>query len=116
MRRKHPDIEVWLVEDNAGGHSKAARVVEAERKEECIRKAPHPPNSPDLNMIEGLWDYEKDRTDEYSVGGGTQADIKRAKAVVIREWEQSAEKAQQLCNSFKDRLERCIRAEGDNNF
>ncbi len=44
-----------------------------------ILKASHTPNSPDLNMIEGMWDYRKDGVDEYPVGGGSQADVEKAK-------------------------------------
>ncbi len=48
--------------------------------------------------------------------GGTGENLLKAKVFVTRKWTQSAQKAQQLWNSFKDRLERFFRAEGDNNF
>lgn len=57
---------MYLVEDNAGGHVKASEIIEGYRNEHGILKAPHPPNSP-----EGLWDYQKDRVEEYPTVGGT---------------------------------------------
>ncbi len=81
---KHPDVEVWLVEDNAGEHTKASDVKEKYQKDHRILKAPHPPNSPDLNMIEELWDYEKDRVEEYPMYSGTEEDVEKVKAYVIR--------------------------------
>ena len=53
------------MEGNAGGHPKAADIMEKCQLEYEMLKNPYPPNSPDLNMIEGLWDYEKDRVEEY---------------------------------------------------
>lgn len=96
VKKHHPDQEVFLVEDNAGGHSKAANLMEAFRKQHGILKAPHPPNSPDLNMMEGMWDYPKDRVEEYPVVGGSQADVEKAKDDVRKEWELASGKAKQL--------------------
>lgn len=76
---------MWLIENNEGRHKKARNIMAKYCEENNILKAPHPPHSPDLNMIEGLWDYEKDRVKEYPVFGGTKADIQRAKDYVTRE-------------------------------
>ncbi len=35
-----------------------------------------------MNMIEKLWDYEKDQTDEYKVESGTCEDVSKTKAFV----------------------------------
>lgn len=86
------------------------------REEKGILKAPHPPNSPDLNMIEGMWDYQKDRVDEYSVKEASQEEVDRAKDYVESEWEAASGKAKQMSESFKDRLEKCVKADGDNNL
>lgn len=67
-------------------------------------------------MIEGLWDYEKDRVEEYPVFGGTEADVQRAKDYVTREWLRAGPKAKQLCESFRSRLELCRKYNGDNNW
>lgn len=52
VQRAHSDKEIWLVEDNAALHTKAAEICEKDRRERGILKAPWPPNSPDLNSIE----------------------------------------------------------------
>ena len=54
IQERYPDKEVYLVENNAGGHVNASEIMEEYRNKHGILKAPHPPNSPDLNMIEGL--------------------------------------------------------------
>ncbi len=36
VQDKPPDVEVWLVEDNAGGHTKASDFMEKYRKEHGI--------------------------------------------------------------------------------
>lgn len=56
---------------NVGGHVKASEVIEEYCRKNNIQKTPHPPNSLDLNMIEGLWDYKKDKAEEFPVFGGT---------------------------------------------
>lgn len=116
IQERHPDKTVYLVEDNAGGHAKAGEIMERYRDEHGILKAPHLPNSPDLNMIEGLWDYEKDRVEEYPTFGGTQEDVQRAKDYVTREWQRAGPKAKQLCESFRLHLELCRDKDGDNNW
>ena len=60
VRRANSNGTIWLVEDNAGIHTKAATVMELERERHGIKKALWPPNSPDLHPIENIWDYEKD--------------------------------------------------------
>ena len=102
---RHPDKEVYLEEDNAGGHARASKIMEEYRNEHGILKAPHPPDSPDLDMIEGRWDYEKDRVEEYPTFGDTQDDVQQAKDYVTRRWRRAGPKAKQLCESFRSHLE-----------
>lgn len=116
IRTRHPGKEIGLVEDNAGGHAKAGDVIEKYREEHGILKALHPLNSLDLNMIEGLWDYEKDRVEECPIYSGSEKNVEKAKEYVTREWARDGPKAQQLCKSFRDRLEGCRIHEGDNNW
>lgn len=82
-----------MLEDNAGGHAKAGDVMEKYREEHGILKAPHPPNSPDLNMIEGLWDYEKGRVEECPIYSGSEKNVEKAKEYVTREWVRARPKA-----------------------
>ena len=46
-------VNVLVVEDGAPSHS--SKVAKAAREESGIRSLFHPPSSPDLNPIEGLW-------------------------------------------------------------
>lgn len=67
-------------------------------------------------MIEGLWDYEKDRVEEYPIYSGSEKNVEKAKEYVTRERARAGPKAQQLSKSFRDRLEGCRIHEGDNNW
>lgn len=57
IQGRHLGKKVWLIEDNTRRHSKAVCQVEEERKAKNILKAPHLSHSPNLSMIEKLWDY-----------------------------------------------------------
>lgn len=58
IRLDNPVPEIWLVEDNAGAHTAAAKfdAMTPELREERIFRCKWPPNSPDMNMIESIWD------------------------------------------------------------
>ena len=106
-KAKYPDKEVW----------KKMQVDIQRLVKKCGvsgRKRGYAPT--DLNMIEWMWDYQKDRVDEYSVKGASQEEVDRAKDYVKSEWEAASGKAKQRSESFKDRLEKCVKADGDNNF
>ncbi len=60
--------------------------MEEERRAKNILKVSHSPNSPYLNMIEELWNYEKDQTDKYKVDFGICEDVAKTKAFVTKEW------------------------------
>lgn len=55
----HSDREVWLIEDNASSHQKAAKMCYHERETWGILKVDWPANLPDLHAIEDVWFYEK---------------------------------------------------------
>jgi len=57
IRCSHPDPEIWLVEDNAGPHTAAAKndAMAAELRDAKIFRCKWSPNSPDMNMIEPIW-------------------------------------------------------------
>lgn len=54
VRDEHLDREVWLIEDNASSHIKAAKICVEFIKEKRIKKVEWPANSPDLHLIENI--------------------------------------------------------------
>ena len=50
----HLDRKVWLIEDNASSHIKAAKIYADIIKEKRIKKVEWPANSPDLHLIENI--------------------------------------------------------------
>lgn len=112
----YPERQVWLIKDNASIHTKAEWTAAQFRVTARIRKAPWPPNSPDLHPIENLWDYEKDIIRDKPVHGASESEKKQIKELATKEWLAMDSKVKQCIGTFKDRLERCIKANGDNNF
>lgn len=60
MQRANPAREVWLIENHALAHQKAAKICANIIKEKGIKKVDWPANSPDLHPIEDIWDWEKE--------------------------------------------------------
>lgn len=104
------------MEDNAGGYSKASEQMPEFSGGKGDIKGTAPTKFARLEHVEGMWDYQKDRVDEYSVKEASQEEVDRAKHYVKSEWEAASGKAKQISESFKDRLEKCVKADGDNNF
>ncbi|RPA94430.1 hypothetical protein L873DRAFT_1701488, partial [Choiromyces venosus 120613-1] len=74
--QEEKEMDIWLIEDNAGNHTQAARIDAEEASKFGIKRIPHkdspiaglpcwPTNSPDINKIEPLWRYLKDRIAKY---------------------------------------------------
>ncbi|RPB04436.1 hypothetical protein L873DRAFT_1799304 [Choiromyces venosus 120613-1] len=93
---------LYLVEDNAPSHQTARSVDKEERKEKGIVTLDWPLKSPDINQIEGIWDYEKDEISTWQFVRASKAVVDGAKAV--------------LCQAFHEKLQRVIIHGGNNNF
>ena len=77
--------QVWLIKDNASIHTKAEWTAARFRVIARIRKAPWPPNSPDLHLIENLWDYEKDIIRDQPIHGASELEKKQIKELAAKE-------------------------------
>ena len=65
---------------------------------------PHPPQSPDLNPIENLWDHLERKIREHTIQN-------QLKQVITEEWHKiSPEVTQKLSSSMKRRLQSVIAA------
>lgn len=108
----------WLVEDNAGNHTTAARVDRWEAERRGIRRIPKwPANSPDLNEIEPCWNYLKDSMAEYEFIGSSQATREEVKQALLLEWDRMPQELiDQFCMNFHLNLRQVHAWGGDNTF
>ena len=70
---------VW--EMNAELHAKEAWVYEMDRQRRGIKDASCPPESPDRNQIEPLWDYQDTVMERFKVNGSNKREIDRLKGL-----------------------------------
>ena len=107
--------KVWLVEDNASLHTKAADDMEEERIKRNINKVRWPAKSPDLNMIESLWNILKNELGEYRIFGTGERAKKTSQHLLVREaTEISQDTLNELALKFKRRCEQ-VKEEGGGN-
>ena len=125
LHRENPEREIWLVEDNAPSHRRAANLdsLSGELTEEWIFRCNWPPNSPDLNTIEAVWDdfkvqpqtplavpatnvWQNNVENRGPYKGKSQVEIARVKGILEEEWNgMSGGKVSRRCASFRRRLE-----------
>lgn len=120
VQKANPTREVWLIEDNASAHQKAAKMCANMIKEKGIKKVDWPANSPDLHPIEDIWDQEKEMLSSKwkglrGAGKGVQEQARKEVAKVWRSDEIFAE-AQRICMGWKAKLELCRELKGKNYF
>lgn len=109
---------VWIIEDNAPGHKKARLFTKHQAKQQGIHAVDWSPNSPDLNQIEPLWAYLKDMLEKWALEQGFDR-VTRTQLIqqFKQEWYQvPLDLVEDLCNSFKYKLELCLKHNGDNNW
>ena len=96
------------MQDNAPPHS--ARSTIKEKAARGIHPILWPPNSPDLNLIETLWNYIKEELHNRSPRISKLEDLRQA---VKEIWEAiPAWKIDELTEEMRKRVAACIRADG----
>ncbi|KAF1351679.1 hypothetical protein EJ07DRAFT_159218 [Lizonia empirigonia] len=116
LQELNPNRPIVVVEDNAPAHTKAAEICTAEYALRGIIKAPHQPNSPDLNQIDPLWDYEKDQLDGRFQRSSSKDAVLEGRALIQDEWARIGPKAHQFCQGFRGKLQQVIDMNGDNKY
>jgi hypothetical protein len=66
IQQANKDKHVVIVEDNDPSHLKARKLLAADITRLQIEFAPHPPNSPDFNLIETVQKYHQKSLESYS--------------------------------------------------
>ena len=81
--------DVLIIEDNDPSHLKARKLQAAEIHARGIQFAPHPPNSPDFNLIETIQKYHQKDLETYSANITTAAKYKivEAEAKLKEAWQ-----------------------------
>lgn len=120
IKMDNPNQEIWLVEDNAPPHSGSvnhdSRWI-AEMDPLGIHRCNWPPNSPDLNKIEPLWDDYKDLIQTEGPFTGKSIDPTIIRELMVKDWGKlSIETINNRCADFRYKLELVVRNQGRNNF
>lgn len=103
----------FVMQDNAPPHA-AARTME-EMGERAITPIPWPPNSPDLNPIEAVWDFMKNyiQLNYPSLGSGKNRSRDKLRLVVKEAWDSvSSEYFVKLIETMPARCKAVIDADG----
>lgn len=84
IQAANPDVTLWLIEDNAPAHTRAARQCEENRRLRSIQKCVWPPDSSDLHAIEDLWGPENSlvRPKLFDIKGASKEAQKKARLVI----------------------------------
>ena len=112
----HPFIELYpdtiIMEDNAPSH-KSHYTISLRQKLGYV-KLLWPPNSPDLNPIETIWDEMKDKIKKDLGWNFTAAGIR---GVIVKHWKElTSTRINHHIMSMNVRIEACIADNGGNNF
>lgn len=108
----------WLVEENAGNHTTAARVDRWETERRRIHRIPKwLANSPDLHEIEPGWNNLKDSMPEYEFIGSSQNTREQVKQIVLLESDRMPQElVDWFCMNFHLHLQQVRAWGGDNIF
>lgn len=122
LRNTYPDRQYYIVSDNAGSHGLARDLDEFYRKREnkFYLWAPHPAKSPDLNMVEHLWDYLREKVNnrqDIRLAGHSQLSIQLAIQVIHEEYEKIPQSVNDgWCSKYHYCLQKTLDCNGDNRF
>jgi transposase len=112
-REKLFDPCTFVVEDNAPIHGKKKKgaICNILREELDIYSIPWPPSSPDLNPIEWVWRYIKQRIRKYRpYGGWAIGDLKQ---MVYTIWNRMSPRVyRKVIREMPERIQEVIRREG----
>jgi hypothetical protein len=104
--QQHPELR--FIQDNAPGHR--GRKTQAEIKRRKMPKIIWPPYSPDLNLIEKIWDWMKDYLETTFPEQMTYPQLRRA---VQEAWDFiTVDQLNELIDSMHDRCQAVIDADG----
>lgn len=111
---KDPE-KILVIENGAPIHKKAHRTLLSDGslfKENSYNRVDQwPPNSPDLQPVENIWDRMKDLVDhDWVPGGNTLLERQKARDLLVDLWnrEEVVEAGVRLCQNWRKKLERCI--------
>ena len=117
---RNPDKTVWVIEDNAPAHAKAAKLYKEERERRGINKVEWTPNSPDLHWIESLWDPIKDDLQPRwrKIKGASKASKEKAREELEREWNsaENRKRNELVVGRWRAKLQLCHNLKGSNKF
>ena len=120
VMKRNPEKKVYVIEDNAPAHVKAARLCEEDHIARGINKTKWIANSPDLHAIESLWWPSKVRlkpkwNEIQSAGKKAKEDAREA---ISQDWLSRANQAiaERVCKGWKAKLMLCSARGGRNNF
>ena len=120
VKERNPGREVWLIEDNAGPHQKAARLLKPIRESLGILTIDWPPNSPYLHPIEDVWGPLKDRLQPTwkEIRGAAKVMKEKAYKAIEDVWKSDflLMKADEAVLNWRSKLQRCYDLDGAPHF
>ena len=120
VQARNSDKKVYLVEDNAGSHKKAARLMKVVRKARGILKVEWPLNSSFLHSIEDLWRPAKHQLQPTwkKIRGSSMVSKQKAHDAIKATWtfEHMLWVAENALEKWPDKLQKCIDLNEGNSF
>ena len=120
VQKRNPGKKVWLIEDNAGPHKKASRLMEEVRKRRGILTVDWPANSPFLHPIEDIWGPLKVQLQPTwkNIRGSSKSEKEKAYKAIQKAWysEDILWVAEEAVEKWPVKLQKCIDQREGNSF